>query len=237
MAKKSDSNDRRRRVTDLKAQQKKAERRTTIVFVVIAVLVAAGLIAAAVVFGGGAGGIDIASLGAKKAAASCDEVNVTDGDISGQHVGPGASSEELASRTFVQYATTPPTGGDHYLQTAPANKNFYDRDDAMLPERLVHNLEHGYVVVWYDEQASDDDVDKLRQIAKNVKKVSDRFGRKFIVAPYDRGDFAGDKNVGLTAWGASQLCERASGEAIKAFIDDFRAPGGSKAKAPEPNAG
>jgi len=237
VAKKSESNDRRRRIEEIKKQQKSSERRTTYIFVVVAVVLAAGLIASAVIFGGaGAGEVELSTFGTAKADAGCADVVEADKELTGQHVGPGASSAELAAITTVQYATTPPTGGDHYLQTAPPNKGFYDRDDAIQPERLVHNLEHGYVVVWYDKGASDDDVDTLRSISRNVSDVSSTFGPKFIVAPYEREDFADDANIGMTGWGASQLCTGVSGEAIQAFVDDYRA-GGKKAKAPEPNAG
>ncbi len=237
MAKKSDSTDRRRRIDDIKSQQKKAERRTTMVFVAIAVLVAGGLIASAVIFGGGTGKLDIATIGVKKEAAACGEVEVASAAITGQHVGPGATTAAARSQTSVSYSTTPPTGGDHFLETAPPNKNFYDRDDDVRPENLVHNLEHGYVVVWYDKQATDAEINDLRKISKNISNVNDRFGKKFIVAPYTRGDFDGDNNVGMTAWAASQLCGKVSGEAIEAFAKDFRTPGGAKSKAPEPNAG
>ncbi|HVE63931.1 MAG TPA: DUF3105 domain-containing protein [Mycobacteriales bacterium] len=237
MAKKSESNDRRRRIEEIKKQQKSSERRTTYVFVGVAVLVAAGLIASAVLFGGaGSDTLALNTFGVPQADAGCGDVVEADKELTGQHVGPGVEDPKLAAIGQVSYATTPPTGGDHYLQTAAPNKQFYDRDDDILPERLVHNLEHGYVVVWYDKQASGDDLKQLRGISKNVSDVSSAFGPKFIVAPYTRGDFEGEKNIGMTAWGASRLCDGVSGEAIEAFVKDYRA-GGKKAKAPEPNAG
>lgn len=222
MAKKSDSNDRRKRINDIKSQQKKAERRTTYAFVAIAVLLAAGLITAAVISSGGGGLLDLATLGVKKADAKCGEVQVASTPPGGQHVD-----------ATVQYPTTPPTGGDHSTVTAPGNRNFYDKDEAAEPERLVHNLEHGYIVVWYDDQASDGEINLLRQISKNVGDAGQSYGRKFIVAPYTRGNFAEGNNVGITAWGASQLCEKVSGEVIKEFVADFRGPAGKKSVAPE----
>jgi len=223
VAKKPDANDRRRRVSDMKAQQKKAERRTTYIFVAVAALAAAALIGGAVTFGGGGGGrLDVRTLGEKEADAKCGEVEVASTPPTGQHV-DGA----------VNYATTPPTGGDHSGSTAPANRHFYDRDGDVGPERLVHNLEHGYVVAWYDEQASDDEINALRTISKNVSDAGPSYGRKFIVAPHLRGNFEGDNNVAISAWGASQLCGEVSGEAIDDFLNDFRGPDGPKSTAPE----
>ncbi len=239
MAKKSENNDRRRRIEEIKKQQKNTERRTTYIFVGIAVLLAAGLIASAVVFGGSDDDAALTALGTPKADAGCTDPVEADKELSGQHVGPGASDAKLAGITQVSYATTPPTGGDHYLQAAAPNKLFYDRDDVIQPERLVHNLEHGYVVVWYDKQASGDDLDTLRKISRNISEITDRRfggGPKLIVAPYNRGDFEGDNNIGMTSWGASQMCKGVSGEAIQGFIGDYRADG-PKSKAPEKAAG
>jgi hypothetical protein len=44
------------------------------------------------------------------------------------------------------YITDPPTSGEHYASEAEAG--FYD--EAPADEQLVHNLEHGYIVVYYD---------------------------------------------------------------------------------------
>ena len=241
MAKKPASNDRRRRIDDIKTQQKKAERRTTYVFVGVAVLLAGALIAGAVLFGGGTDPSELETVGAPKAEAGCGEVKEADKEISARHVGPGVDDPELAKIGAVTYDTIPPTGGDHYTQWAPPNKQFYSRDDAAdaIVERFVHNLEHGYVVVWYDAEATDDDIDALEEIARSVEDIKNtrQFGPgpKFIVAPYLRGSFEGENNVGLTAWGASQLCEQASGEVIRDFIKDYRSDG-PKSKAPEKNA-
>ena len=44
------------------------------------------------------------------------------------------------------YNSDPPTSGPHYAQ--PAQAGFYD--EALPDEQLVHNLEHGYIVIWYN---------------------------------------------------------------------------------------
>lgn len=240
MAKKPASNDRRKRIDDIRTQQKKAERRTTYLFVGVAIVLAGGLIAGAVIFGGGGTGeVALDAIGVKKADAGCGEVKEADKELGGQHVGPGAQDEKLRNVQTVTYETIPPTGGDHYGQTAAPNKQFYDRDDAVdaRPENLVHNLEHGYVVVWYDGQAGDDDVKELERVARNVENAGPRYGPKLIVAPYTRGDFEGENNIGLSAWGVSQLCESVSGEVIDDFVHEYRGPDGPKSKAPEKAAG
>lgn len=237
MGNKPAGNDRKRRIDDIKTQQKKSERRVTYVFVGVAIVLASALIAGAVLSTRGGGDAAISTLGVGRADAGCDEVKESTEEFSARHVGPGASSAELAAITSVTYSTIPPTGGDMFSDTAPPNRAFYDRDEVIAPERLVHNLEHGYVVVWYDKQTSDDDIAELRRLSRSVSDTGPRFGPKFIVVPYTRGDFAGEANIGLTAWGALQLCEGVSGEVVDAFLDDYRAPGGAKSKAPEGASG
>ena len=48
---------------------------------------------------------------------------------------------------------TPPDSGSHYANPAPFTKHFYAEADRPAVETLVHNLEHGYTVVWYRADA------------------------------------------------------------------------------------
>src|SRR5262245_59267371 len=54
------------------------------------------------------------------------------------HVQPGES--------HTPYNSDPPTSGEHY--PVPAQAGFYT--EALPDEQLVHNLEHGYVIIWYN---------------------------------------------------------------------------------------
>ena len=47
------------------------------------------------------------------------------------------------------YNSDPPTSGPHYAEEA--NEQFYDSNNYKFPAGyLVHNLEHGYVIFWYN---------------------------------------------------------------------------------------
>lgn len=46
----------------------------------------------------------------------------------------------------VDYKFSPPTSGDHYPSWI--SKGFYDTP--RLDGNLVHSLEHGYIIIWYD---------------------------------------------------------------------------------------
>jgi hypothetical protein len=72
--------------------------------------------------------------------------------VGAEHIPPGASA--------VDYNTDPPTSGQHYAETAEAG--FYE--EAPQDELLVHNLEHGYIVVYYNCEGLDGDAcDQLKE--------------------------------------------------------------------------
>ena len=73
-------------------------------------------------------------------------------------------------------------------------------------EQLVHNLEHGYTIVWYDDTIKGDQLDELKDIAASAR-TEDAVGPtgKFIVSAWDDayGDFPSGKHIGISHWGAA----------------------------------
>ena len=100
----------------------------------------------------------------------------------------------------------------------------------------MHNLEHGYSIVWYSESLPKAQQDELRKISDLVRSDKSSQG-KFIVSAWDasRGAFPAGKNVAISHWGAKngfrQLCGAVSGEQIKTFMEAH-----PWTDAPEPNA-
>jgi hypothetical protein len=222
---KQSAKDRRAKVEELKRQQAAAERRKTLLFVGVAAVVGLGLIAAAVVPAvlnarSNPANQDPADIGEPLAKASCDPVVDDEATGAADHVQPGTS---------VEYATTPPSSGKHYDVPLPFSRKFYGPDDAPPVENLVHNLEHGYVVVWYDDTLQGVQLEALEDISKRIPE--DR--PKLVVAPWDasRGPLPDDKHVAMSAWGHRQLCEAPSGEAVDEVSEQF-----PPSVAPEPNA-
>jgi hypothetical protein len=116
----------------------------------------------------------------------------------------------------------PPTSGDHLA--TPLSAGVYDSDQ---DERaIVHNLEHGYVVIQY-KGIPEDQVNQLRQF------VRDRSGAKLVLAPYSALPRDG---VALTAWRNLEYCQRVNLDVVRAFVADYLIPGGTKSTAPEPFA-
>ena len=130
------------------------------------------------------------------------------------HIGPGEQPDNWNS--------TPPTSGDHL--GSPLPPGVYNSEQDM--RALVHNLEHGYVVIAY-KGIPDDQVAQLRQF------VEARDGSKLVLAPWSGLESNG---VALVAWRNLETMQRVNMDVVQAFVNDFMVPGASKSVAPEPNA-
>jgi Protein of unknown function (DUF3105) len=118
--------------------------------------------------------------------------------------------------------SNPPTSGDHLA--SPEAPGAYDSEQDM--RALVHNLEHGYVVILY-KNIPQDQQDQLREF------VDARDGSKLVVAPYSGLEKDG---VALVAWRNLELMDRVNMDVVQAFVNDFMVPVASRSVAPEPNA-
>ena len=219
MAKRTPETNRRKLIEEQRKKARAKERQATIVTIAIASLIGLALIGTAVYIAQqdkiDTGPLNAVGVGADLA--GCEEAK----DV---EIPKDAKAEHV--QTQVQYASAPPTFGNHNPSPLPLGKKFYSRDDNPPPERAVHNLEHAYVVTWYDSKATDAQIEVLRQ-------AGDAAEGKYLFLPWTRGDFADDKHIVMTAWGAEQRCSDVSGAAIEAFFDKF---GGQNGKAPEKNA-
>jgi hypothetical protein len=118
--------------------------------------------------------------------------------------------------------SNPPTSGDHLGTPMPPGV-YGDEQDMRA---LVHNLEHGYVVMVYKGIPADQ-VDQLRQF------VEAREGSKLVLAPWSGLD---DSGVALLAWRNLELLQRVNMDVVQAFVNDYMVPGATRSVAPEPNA-
>ncbi len=160
------------------------------------------------------------------------------------------NQEHVADGTVVQYQHLPPDSGPHYNQWAAFGQKFYDAADRPPVEQLVHNLEHGYTLVWYDaDTISADDLRALRSLAGSFDG-QDPSTNKFIAAPWsptnDGGAFPQGTTIIATRWtadpenpgdaaaqrGVRMPCARVSGQAISDFMAKYPV-----ADSPEPNGG
>ncbi len=232
---------RRDRMASFEAARKKEQRRRSLILLGICVVLAAALLAYPVyllVQDYQARSASIAEIGVAASAAGCDAVAENPATGNQEHVAEG---------TQVKYDRTPPDSGKHYPTPAPFTKRFYTTADRPAVETLVHNLEHGYTVVWYRDGMPADQVDQLQSIAKTFTAEDYDQADKFIAAPWTDADGAGfpdGKNVVLTRWyadpsnpsdqslqkGVRQPCASVSGEAIQQFMAKY-----PSTSAPEPD--
>ena len=80
----------------------------------------------------------------------------------------------------------------------------------------MHNLEHGYTILWYDETIADD-ADKLNEIegiANKLRHDSNNRRYKFIAAPWtsddekESGKFPEGQHIAFTHWSAGGRRDR-----------------------------
>jgi hypothetical protein len=130
--------------------------------------------------------------------------------------------------TPLTYPSDPPAGGRHYGQEF--DKGFFD--EASLPSRpgdldgyLVHNLEHGYVIFWYNCAKLDETACiNLKSQIKTVMDAKNNF--KLIAVPRK----SIDAPLVMTSWGRLQRFEQFDAGLARAFIEN------NLNHAPEPNA-
>jgi hypothetical protein len=229
--------DRRAKIEEMRKAEQARERRKSMVFVVIAVVVGVGLIAAVAIPSYWKSRNDpankaLSTFGVSAASASCDDVQTT------KSTNTEADRQHVANGTTEKYKTTPPSYGPHWSQPAYPAREFYTARDRPEMEQLVHNLEHGYTIVWYDDTIKGDQLSALKDIAKRARS-EDAVGPtgKFIVSAWDDayGDLPSGKHLGISHWGTQdshvQLCGKVSGAAVQKFIDNYPA-----ADSPEPTS-
>jgi hypothetical protein len=136
---------------------------------------------------------------------------------------PEAGRDHIAANEQPDnWNSNPPTSGDHLA--APLAPGVYDNDQDM--RALVHNLEHGYVVILY-KGIPQDQIDQLRQFAE------ERDDSKLVLAPWSGLEQNG---VALAAWQNLETMQQVNLDVVQAFVNDYMIPNAPKSTAPEPNA-
>lgn len=222
--------DRRARIEELKREKRRKERAKTalLMFLVLAVISA--------IFGRQAySWIDgklndplkrsIESFGVPLSEAGCSKITTDAAGATKQHVQVGER---------VDYAHVPPSSGKHYSNPVSFDaRPFFTLKDMPPVENLVHNLEHGYTVLWYDPDLPEADREEIEGLARKLRNEAQY--QQFIATAWDKnyGEFRKGKHVALSHWsdkddsgethGHRLLCAAASGEAVRDFMDKFPA--------------
>ena len=228
--------DRRARVEAMRAEQLAKERRKSLLIVVFAVIVGLALVAVAVIPAylnkrNDPANKSLSSCGVSAAAASSSTTKTTGG------TNTEALRTHVADGTVEKYKTVPPSYGPHWATPVLSSRPFYTVKDRPEMEQLVHNLEHGYTIVWYDKTIKGSQLSALKDLSTSARAQNETAPSKFIVSAWDSayGAFPAGKHIGISHWGAKsssvQLCGKVSGQVVQSFIKKHPA-----ADSPEPSA-
>ncbi|MGN0063394.1 MAG: DUF3105 domain-containing protein [Nocardioides sp.] len=227
-------NDRQAVIDSIRKQQKGAEKRQGMMIVAVAGLIAVGLIGA-VAWKPISDAVDrrkfqataLADIGSD--AEVCGEVTKKDAEGEQDHVDEG---------TPMTYPDSPPAFGKHWGIWDTMERQFYSEGDRPELGELVHNLEHGFTLVWYDETAAKDSemMDDLRGLAAKFDDETD-YRNKAKIVPWTSKDgdaFPKGQHIAFTHWSAGrgleasgkqegvwQYCSAPSGAALEKFMLDY----------------
>jgi hypothetical protein len=237
---KTAKSDRQAKIDQIRRQQKGADRRRGFAIVGVCVVIALLIVGAAAYrpvmnwwdqrqFN------DLALSDVGAPASVCQKVETKPANGSSEHVQTG---------TPVPYKDAPPAFGPHWNEAgvapAPISRHLYAKEDRPELESLVHNLEHGYTILWYDDTIASDD-EAMSQLNAIADKFTDdsNFRNKFIVAPWTSEDENGKKfpdgqHIAFSHWSAGgedaaqgstdsqvgvwQYCSDVSGAALEDFM-------------------
>jgi hypothetical protein len=147
-----------------------------------------------------------------------------------QHVGVGTICRAPGDPCGADpYSSVPATSGPHWDPSGIAGWGVYDTPQ---PEsQLIHNLEHGGIVIWYDPGSVDQqEIDAMAQLVErqNAQGVGGRY--KWILSPWGESEPLPAPIV-ATSWNWLLEQDEMDIGAIEAFADEHYGI------APEPNGG
>ena len=116
----------------------------------------------------------------------------------------------------VDYEQSPPAGGKHN----PVWQNCGYYAEPVRDENAIHSLEHGAVWITYSPDLSEDEVERLRDIAESQTYI--------LVSPYE----GLPSPVVASAWGKQLSLESAEDPDLERFIGAYR----QGPQTPEPGA-
>ena len=175
--------------------------------VLVGIIGIAAVVGFLVVDGGGGDETTPAGIEAERLPASGDPAllaNVTDY--------PGQSREHVGRSTPINYSTYPPTGGPHYGRTAPAG--VYNRSPSAGD--IVHTLEHGAVVIYYDEAGL---TPEIRRSLEEWAAAYTGTWMSILAVPHTRE--SPESPFVLTAWGHMLRMDEYDPEVVQAFAAEY----------------
>ncbi len=144
-----------------------------------------------------------------------DVIGTRQVDDGRQHVAVGAVGGP--------YSSVPATSGTHW--DTPGQWGVYTAANPAIEYQMVHNLEHGGIVVWY--QPAQLDAAGISALENWVRQQQQTTRYKAIVSPWTGQDFG--HPIAVTAWDWLLYLDGADIGSVQKFFDE------RYGKSPEPN--
>lgn len=148
-------------------------------------------------------------------------------DAGREHVTDGTTCRGTDACGADPYSSLPATSGPHW--NTPNNWGVYSTPQS--ESQLIHNLEHGGIVIWYDPGRVDEaGIDELARYV-NAQVASGAGGRfKFILSPWG-GEQPLESPIAVTAWRYLLPMDEVDTPVIESFAREHYG------RAPEPGGG
>ena len=147
------------------------------------------------------------------------------------HVAPGTTCRSPEAPCGADpYSSLPGTSGPHWDPSGIASWGVYSTPQNET--QVIHNLEHGGIVIWYDPDIlTDEQIGELTSYVEGQVSsgISGRY--KFILTPWGGSEDLGGA-VAVTAWRHLLKLDAFDMDAIRSFADESYLR-----YAPEPNGG
>lgn len=228
---KSEKSERQKVIDDIRRKQRSAESRQGAI--IVGVCIAAALV--------------IVGLAAYNPIRTWLEQQKYDDEALSEIGGPASVCGEITTKDAtgnqdhrdgeqITYPESPPAFGPHWPSPEPLEDRFYTADSRPELEVLIHNLEHGFTILWYDETAADDaeTLGELKAISDRLNDSDTNNRLSFKAVPWTSEDgepFPDGQHIAFTHWSADeetgkstgvwQYCSEPSGEALEQFMKDY----------------
>ena len=210
MSKKLEQKQARREAEERRrAEERKAALKRNILTIGTAIVVAVVVVAAIIMQRESGEGV-AGNVGVSPGEANCEDIEEPK-EQEADHIEVGTP--------HAPYSSSPPTSGPHYEITGPTE--FFT--EPQQTETFVHNLEHGEIVIWYSPDADSETLENIQDIQRQEPAATAAIPYNDIEAPHQ---------FVLTAWGASQHCEKVSQEVVDDFRREYQGMGPEKIAPP-----
>jgi hypothetical protein len=174
----------------------------------VIVVFAIGLTAYVTQLGGGEGaGVEADGIEASSLANSGDSDRLAD-----VQQFPNRGTTHVQQGSSIDYERVPPLSGTHYASTTDAG--FYEETPAL--GSLVHTLEHGAVIVYYD---ADSISPEARESLREFASAHTGTWQSVVVAPNPNDDPKAPYVV--TAWQHELTMDSYDAETVHAFLSEY----------------